>query len=280
LSRFFIIKSYTEEDIHKAIKYGIWSSTANGNKVLDEAWDECEQAQTENLGDESDVYLFFSVNKSKHFCGAARMKTRVNHDRQHAELWKQPQKWPGSFKLDWITIKDIPNTQFIYLENPLNENKPACQGRDCTEIFWKVGERMLMIFEHYKATTKLYDDFKFYDEQEKFRQLKTETLAKIGGNKRQHQQSAKAAPAPPKPAVSFLFQAEPRFDGVPKVQAPPLGYLPFGHSRPAQESNPKPKPSELPASPSSEIDAPSLKKAAKQPLPTQQKKAMIWKKKD
>jgi hypothetical protein len=28
---------------------------------------------------------------------------------------------------------------------------------------------MLLVFENFKASTKLYDDFKFYDEQEKFR---------------------------------------------------------------------------------------------------------------
>lgn len=37
-SRFFIIKSYTEEDVHKAIKYQLWSSTERGNKILDDAF--------------------------------------------------------------------------------------------------------------------------------------------------------------------------------------------------------------------------------------------------
>lgn len=37
-SRFFIIKSYTEEDVHKAIKYQLWSSTERGNRILDEAF--------------------------------------------------------------------------------------------------------------------------------------------------------------------------------------------------------------------------------------------------
>ena len=177
-SKFFLIKSYTEEDVHKAIKYGIWSSTSNGNAILDDAFLECEKSQQENLGEEADVYLFFSVNKSKHFCGVAKMLTRVNHNKQHSELWKQSGKWPGSIRVEWQQIKDIPNTQFIHIENPLNENKPACQGRDCTEIFYKVGEKMLLIFAHFRSTTKLYDDFKFYDQQEQFRILKNETTAK------------------------------------------------------------------------------------------------------
>ena len=73
----------------------------------------------------------FSVNKSKHFCGVARMLGPVKKDVRHDDLWRQSNKWPGSISIEWISLKDIPNSQFINLENPLNENKPVCQGRDC-----------------------------------------------------------------------------------------------------------------------------------------------------
>jgi hypothetical protein len=66
-NRFFIIKSYTEEDLHKGIKYGIWSSTQKGNKVLDEAFVDVETFRSDNPDKHADVFLFFSVNKSKHF---------------------------------------------------------------------------------------------------------------------------------------------------------------------------------------------------------------------
>jgi hypothetical protein len=41
-NRFFIIKSYSDEDVHKAIKYSIWSSTSKGNSILDEAYMEVQ----------------------------------------------------------------------------------------------------------------------------------------------------------------------------------------------------------------------------------------------
>lgn len=72
------------------------------------------------------MYLFFSVNKSRHFCGVARMAGPVSHASKHQELWRTPHKWPGSLRLQWLWIKDVPNTQFIHVENPLNENKPVC----------------------------------------------------------------------------------------------------------------------------------------------------------
>lgn len=115
------------------------------------------------------MYLLFSVNKSRHFCGVARMTSRVRTDVRHSDLWRSAHKWPGSISVMWLWIKDIPNTQFIHIENPLNENKPVCQGRDCQEVYPKVGERMLYIFATFKPMTRIFDDFGIYDEQERHR---------------------------------------------------------------------------------------------------------------
>lgn len=49
-----MIKSYTEDDVHKSLKYEIWSSTDPGNKRLDKAFKECAER--------GPIYLFFSVN--------------------------------------------------------------------------------------------------------------------------------------------------------------------------------------------------------------------------
>ena len=38
---------------------------------------------------------------------------------------------------------------------------------------------MLSIFYTFRSTTKLFDDFKFYDEQEKFRLLRVDNQAKL-----------------------------------------------------------------------------------------------------
>lgn len=39
-ARFFVIKSYTEDDVQKSLKHEVWSSTVLGNKRLDNAWRE------------------------------------------------------------------------------------------------------------------------------------------------------------------------------------------------------------------------------------------------
>ena len=57
---FFVIKSYSEDDIHKSIKYNVWSSTLNGNKKLDSAYQESQKKIAEK-GGTCPVFLFFSV---------------------------------------------------------------------------------------------------------------------------------------------------------------------------------------------------------------------------
>jgi hypothetical protein len=56
-AKFFIIKSYSEDNVHKSIKYGVWASTPNGNRKLDTAYHEAKDKQ-----DPCPVFLLFSVN--------------------------------------------------------------------------------------------------------------------------------------------------------------------------------------------------------------------------
>ena len=68
-ARFFVIKSYSEQDICQSIKHEIWTSTESGNKRLDNAYRDQKDRP---------VYLFFSVNASGHFCGIAEMVSEVD----------------------------------------------------------------------------------------------------------------------------------------------------------------------------------------------------------
>ena len=60
-AKFFVIKSYSEDDIHKCISYDVWSSTPNGNKKLDAAFRDAETKASE-IGTKCPVFLFFSVS--------------------------------------------------------------------------------------------------------------------------------------------------------------------------------------------------------------------------
>lgn len=60
-AKFFVIKSYSEDDVHKSIKYNVWSSTPNGNKKLSSAYEDAQKiAAGKPRG--CPVFVFFSVS--------------------------------------------------------------------------------------------------------------------------------------------------------------------------------------------------------------------------
>ncbi|KAI3443479.1 hypothetical protein Pfo_000144 [Paulownia fortunei] len=159
-AKFFVIKSFSEDNIHKSIKYSVWASTPLGNRKLDAAYREAKEM--EGI---CPVFLFFSVNASGQFCGLAEMVGPVDFEND-ADYWQQD-RWSGQFPVKWHIIKDVPNSRFrhILLEN--NDNKPVTHSRDSQEVKLEQGIEMLNIFKNHDAETSLLDDFNFYDEREK-----------------------------------------------------------------------------------------------------------------
>ncbi|XP_044480601.1 YTH domain-containing protein ECT2-like isoform X2 [Mangifera indica] len=166
---FFVIKSYSEDDIHKSIKYNVWASTPNGNKRLDAAYEDAQSRIVEK-GRKCTVFLFFSVNASGQFCGVAEMVGRVDLNK-NMDFWQQD-KWNGFFPVKWHIIKDVPNPQLrhIILEN--NDNKPVTNSRDTQEVKFSQGIEMLNIFKNYASKTSILDDFEFYESRQKMMQGK------------------------------------------------------------------------------------------------------------
>jgi len=55
-AKFFIVKSFSEDNVHRSIKYNVWASTPHGNKKLDTAYRDAEK-----MGGKCPIFLFFSV---------------------------------------------------------------------------------------------------------------------------------------------------------------------------------------------------------------------------
>ncbi|XP_076151653.1 YTH domain-containing family protein 2 [Alosa pseudoharengus] len=167
--RVFIIKSYSEDDIHRSIKYNIWCSTEHGNKRLDAAY--------RSLGAKGPLYLLFSVNGSGHFCGVAEMRSPVDYN-TCAGVWSQD-KWKGRFDVRWIFVKDVPNSQLRHIRLENNENKPVTNSRDTQEVPLDKARQVLKIIAGYKHTTSIFDDFSHYEkrqeEEESVRKVEVQT---------------------------------------------------------------------------------------------------------
>jgi len=156
-SKFFVIKSFSEEDVHKSIKYGVWSSSKNGNLTLTNAF----QITKEKNGN---VYLFFSCNGSGRYVGVARMKTPCDENKIF-EYWTQDGKWPGLFDVEWLFIKDVPFKEFkdIIITMKDGEVKPISNARDTQEIPFKEAKIMLEKISKYQNKNTILEHFEFYD---------------------------------------------------------------------------------------------------------------------
>lgn len=150
-SRFFIIKSYSIDDIIKSIKYNVWCSTEEGNRKLDKAFSE-----TQEMGNSS-VYLFFSVNGSGQFCGMAQMLSRIDYGKK-SKIWSQ-NKWTGSFNVNWIYVKDVPNAKFRHIILKYNEYKPVTNSRDTQEVLFEEAYEVLCIIRNHVKRTSILDSF-------------------------------------------------------------------------------------------------------------------------
>ncbi|AQK51210.1 evolutionarily conserved C-terminal region 7 [Zea mays] len=162
-AKFFVIKSIGEADVHKSIKYGVWSSSSNGNIKLDSAFRDADRISRRH-STKCPVFLFFSVNGSGHFCGMAEMVGPVDFHKD-MDFWCQD-KWTGCFPVRWHIVKDIPNgfLQHITLQN--NENKPVTHSRDTQEIPYLPGISVIKIFKDIKVRDCLFDDFMRYEAEE------------------------------------------------------------------------------------------------------------------
>ncbi|XP_044505918.1 YTH domain-containing protein ECT1-like [Mangifera indica] len=159
-AKFFIIKSYSEDNVHKSIKYGVWASTPNGNKKLDSAYREAKEKQESNP-----IFLCFSVNASAQFCGVAEMVGLVDFEKS-VDYWQQD-KWSGHFPVKWHIIKDVPNSQFRHIVIENNDNKPVTNSRDTQEVKLEQGIEMLNIFKNYETDLSILDDFDYYEDRQK-----------------------------------------------------------------------------------------------------------------
>lgn len=161
-SAIYIIKSFTEEDIHKAIKYNVWSSTNFGNTKLNKEFKE------------RPVFLLFSTYKTNQFTGLARMKSEVDF-RNIFPLWAR-NNWKGTFEIEWLLVKDVPFREFRNVKCELREkklngeynfinysSKSLINSPDCQKLNTAEGKEIINIIVNYQYKNSILEHFEYYD---------------------------------------------------------------------------------------------------------------------
>ncbi|XP_047339945.1 YTH domain-containing family protein 3-like isoform X2 [Impatiens glandulifera] len=175
-AKFYVIKSYSEDDVYKCIKYDVWASTHYGNKKLNDAFLDVMAKSNETCTKCPPTFLFFSVNGSGQFLGVAEMIGRIDFNKT-MDFW-QVDRWNGFFPVKWHVLKDIPNAKLRHIILKNNDNKDVTFTRDTQEIELEQGIEMLKIFKNYEGKTSLLDDVEFYENRIKLAREKAKSMKK------------------------------------------------------------------------------------------------------
>lgn len=155
---YFVMRSTTYDDIHKAMKYGVWTSTPNNNKKIDSLF---KQAVKENRK----VLLFYRVATENVLCGVAELTSGYIEEQQF-DYWWNKIKWNGIFNLKWIYVKnlDLNVTTRKEGEKRLYELTDGCSLNPENGFF------LLDMFKHinFKFEFSIFKFFELFDQREDY----------------------------------------------------------------------------------------------------------------
>lgn len=155
-SKFFMIRSLTLDDIHKGMKYGIWTSTHHNNKLLDKMYKEVNKNGTTGK-----VYLFYRMPTMQTCLGVATMESEQDEDDEFGQWWNK-HKTKGGFRIRWLYIKNVDLAPLDQKE----EGKQIYTLPDCTEIAGENGMKQLNIFKQCDSSNNIFNLFQLLDVRE------------------------------------------------------------------------------------------------------------------
>jgi len=138
--RYFVIRSSNHRNVTASVEKGVWATTWRNKEKFNEAFRTCDS-----------VLLIFSVNKSQHFQGYARMASEITSSgKSGQDDWvdrKQGDGLTDSFKVDWLKLYDVPQSATEHIQNTLNDGNPVWFSRDGQEVDRASGEALCKLID-------------------------------------------------------------------------------------------------------------------------------------
>ncbi|CAD8158271.1 unnamed protein product [Paramecium octaurelia] len=144
---YFLIRAPTKDNVHRAIKYGIWTSSSRNNQKLNDA--------------SRPVYLLFNVTQTSHFIGLAKIVSYFR-ETKHFIYWAEENKWFGSFQIEWVFVRDLPYNELSSIQQ--SSGKCIHELIDCTQI--ENGDLIYSAFEKQPQKSCMLKAFKELDNSE------------------------------------------------------------------------------------------------------------------
>ncbi|XP_044496565.1 30-kDa cleavage and polyadenylation specificity factor 30 isoform X2 [Mangifera indica] len=116
ISRYFIVKSCNRENLELSVQQGVWATQRSNEAKLNEAFDSAEN-----------VILIFSVNRTRHFQGCAKMTSKIGGSVGGGN-WKYAHgtaHYGRNFSVKWLKLCELSFHKTRHLRNPYNENLPV-----------------------------------------------------------------------------------------------------------------------------------------------------------
>ncbi|KAL6786259.1 YT521-B-like domain-containing protein [Trichoderma sp. SZMC 28012] len=136
-SRYFLAKSFNFKNVDMSQRDGLWITSARNGAIFANAFKH-----------HKNVFLIFSVNKSKAFQGYARMTSPPTTTIPPSD-WMNNISWEASapFRIQWLSTHRTEFWKFGKLSNPLNDWKPIFVGRDGQEFPETCGREMVYVLD-------------------------------------------------------------------------------------------------------------------------------------
>ncbi|KAF8092832.1 hypothetical protein N665_0400s0031, partial [Sinapis alba] len=130
---YFVVKSCNLENFELSVQRGVWATQRSNEAKLNEAFDSV-----------ANVILIFSVNRTRHFQGCAKMTSRIG-GYIGGENWKHEHgtaQFGRNFSVKWLKLCELSFHKTWNLRNAYNENLHVKISRDCQEFEPSVGEEL------------------------------------------------------------------------------------------------------------------------------------------
>lgn len=174
---FVITKSSNFDDLHKAMKYGVWSFEGSHNERMSELFKKLKSAGQK-------LVLFFRIEAEPVLCGAAEVTADLQENSPFG-LWWDPLKSTKVFHIQWLFVKNIDLGGLQKIDENQTE---ISQLPDCTQLIRANGLFLMSLFKFkdFSISHSLFQSFPIFDQREDYlRANRTTVDVKIKLQKRE-----------------------------------------------------------------------------------------------